>query len=128
VEFAAYNRRRVTYLLFFRCRKEENVTPEAKYQSGLIKRLKERFPGCQVLKNDPQYMQGILDLTIFWGPCWAMLEVKARANASERPNQAYYVEQMDNMSFAAFIYPENEEEVLTALSEAFASRGAARVP
>ena len=101
---------------------------ENQYQAGLIRRLKARFPGCEVLKNDPSYVQGILDLTLFYGPYWAMLEVKRSANASERPNQAYYVEQLNNMSFAAFIYPENEEEVLTALSEAFSSRGAARVP
>lgn len=101
---------------------------ENKYQSGLIKRLKKRFPGSEVVKNDPQQIQGILDLTIFFGPCWAMLEVKDHANAAQRPNQAYYVEHFNNMSFGAFIYPENEEEVLTALEEAFASRGAACVP
>lgn len=97
------------------------------YQAQLIRKLKRMFPGCQVLKNDSQYLQGILDLTLFWGPYWAMLEVKASVNATERPNQAYYVEQMNDMSFAAFIYPENEKEVLTALQEAFASRGATRV-
>jgi hypothetical protein len=97
---------------------------EAHYQAKLVQKLKRRFPGCEILKNDSQYRQGILDLTIFWGCCWAMLEVKASAGASERPNQAYYVERMANMSFAAFIYPENEEEVLAALQEAFASRGA----
>jgi hypothetical protein len=100
---------------------------ENQYQAGLIRRLKERFPGCEVLKNDPSYRQGILDLTLFFGPCWAMLEVKASATAAERPNQAYYVEQFNNMSFGAFIFPENEEEVFTALQEAFASRGAACV-
>jgi hypothetical protein len=94
---------------------------ENKYQAGLIKRLKRRFPGCEILKNDPNYIQGMLDLTILYGPCWATLEVKESATASERPNQAYYVERHKNMSFSAFIYPENEEEVLTALSEAFAS-------
>lgn len=98
---------------------------ENAYQARLIRKLKRTFPGCEVLKNDSQYRQGILDLTLFWGPCWAMLEVKASANSSERPNQAHYVERLNNMSFAAFIYPENEEEVLTALQEAFASRGAA---
>lgn len=101
---------------------------ENAYQAKLIRKLRRMFPGCEVLKNDPQYVQGILDLTLFYGPCWAMLEVKANATAAERPNQAYYVEQMNNMSFAAFIYPENEEEVLTALQEAFASRGAACLP
>jgi hypothetical protein len=86
------------------------------------------FPGCEILKNDPQYRQGMLDLTIFHGPAWAMLEVKASSSAGTRPNQTFYVRRMDDMSFAAFIYPENEEEVLTALQEAFASRGAACVP
>ena len=97
---------------------------ENAYQAKLIKKLKRMFPGCEILKNDPQYVQGILDLTIFWGSTWAMLEVKASADARERPNQDYYVRQMNDMSFAAFIFPENEEEVLAALQEAFASRGA----
>lgn len=97
---------------------------EAAYQGKLIRKLKQVFPGCVVLKNDPQYQQGILDLTILWREFWAMLEVKASARASERPNQRYFVEQLDDMSFAAFIFPENEEEVLLALQEAFASRGA----
>lgn len=94
---------------------------EASYQSKLIGKLKRIFPGCVVLKNDPQYQQGILDLTLLFGSMWAMLEVKASRNARRRPNQEYFVEQLDNMSFAAFICPENEEEVLIALQEAFAS-------
>jgi len=94
---------------------------ESAYQARLIKKLKKLFPGCVVLKNDPQYLQGILDLTLLWKKYWAMLEVKVSGTAANRPNQEYYVEQLDNMSFAAFIYPENEEEVLIALQEAFAS-------
>lgn len=101
---------------------------EATYQARLIRKLKRVFPGCVVLRNDPQQQQGMLDLTLLWGPLWAMLEVKASAEASVRPNQGYFVEQMDNMSFAAFIYPENEEEVLLALQQAFSSRGAACLP
>ena len=101
---------------------------EAAYQAKLIKKLKHIFPGCMVLKNDPQYQQGILDLTILWGDTWAMLEVKASVTARQRPNQDYFVHQLDDMSFAAFIYPENEEEVLLALQEAFSSRGSACVP
>jgi hypothetical protein len=95
---------------------------ENSYQAGLIKRLKKRFPGSEVLKNDPNYIQGMLDLTLLWGPHWATLEVKDHANAATRPNQAYYVEKHKDMSFSAFIYPENEEEVLTELEEAFTSR------
>lgn len=101
---------------------------ENAYQAGLVKRLRARFPGCEIVKNDAGYIQGFPDWTIFYGPCWATLEVKASATAAERPNQAYYVERLNNMGFSAFIYPENEEEVLTALQEAFSSRGAACFP
>ncbi len=100
---------------------------EAAYQAKLIKKLKELFPGCVVLKNDSGYLQGVPDLSVFYGRNWAALEVKASAKAPTQPNQEYYVEEMNAMAFAAFIYPENEEEVLDAMEEAFASRGATRV-
>lgn len=95
---------------------------ENAYQGRLIKKLKRMFPGCEILKNDPNLRQGILDLTIFWEDKWAMLEVKASSRAPEQPNQDWYVRRFNEMSFAAFIFPENEEEVLTALQEAFSSR------
>jgi len=101
---------------------------ENAYQAKLIRKLKRMFPGCEVLKNDSGYRPGILDLTILWGPLWAMLEVKASLDSAFRPNQEYYIEHFGRMSFAAAICPENEEEVLTALQEAFTSRGAACVP
>lgn len=100
---------------------------ESVYQAQLIKKLKDEFPGCVVLKNDAQYQQGILDLTILYQDTWASLEVKASITSPYRPNQRYFVKQLNDMSFAAFIYPENEEEVLIALHEAFASRGRACV-
>jgi hypothetical protein len=101
---------------------------ESAYQRRLIKTLENLFPGCVILKNDPGYRQGILDLAILYHDTWAMLEVKASAASPHQPNQDYYVDQFDNMSFASFIYPENEAEVLLALQEAFAPRGAARLP
>ena len=39
-----------------------------------------------------------------------------------RPNQLYYVEKFNAWSFSAFIYPENEEEVLYALQRSFQNR------
>lgn len=101
---------------------------ESRYQAQLIKRLEQRFPDCVILKNDSEYRPGIPDLTIFVGRRWAMLEVKASARARLQPNQDYYVEQLDRLSFAAFIYPENEEEVLDALESALQPRRKARVP
>lgn len=94
---------------------------ETQYQSALIKKLKHKFPGCVVLKNDPEEVQGIPDLTILYCDKWASLEVKVSATAPYRPNQEHYLHRMDEMSFATTIYPENEEEVLIALEQAFLS-------
>ena len=94
---------------------------ESKFQSRLIKRLRDMFPGCLVLKNDADYIQGIPDLTILHGKNWAILEDKASEDAKKRPNQKYYVDKANGMSFARFICPENEEEVLHELQQAFRS-------
>lgn len=100
---------------------------ENEYQRRLIGKLERLFPGCLVVKNDSGYRQGIPDLAIFLGKKWAFLEVKASATARERPNQRFYIERLSQMGFAAFIYPENEAEVLSALQQALASPGDARV-
>ena len=89
------------------------------FQTHVIKELTELFPGCIILKNDPQYLQGIPDLSIFYGDRWAMLEVKRSENENHQPNQDYYVEELSRMGFAAFIYPENEEEVMCTLTQYF---------
>ena len=85
------------------------------------------FPGCEVLKTDAQYRQGFPDLLILWNEYWATLEVKTSSSSSIRPNQDHYVERLNDMSFAAYIYPENEEEVLNALQQAFKSPRRARI-
>lgn len=95
---------------------------EAQFQRRVIEKLKKRFDGCMVLKNDADYKPGVPDLLILHGDRWAMLEVKRSEAAPHRPNQDYYVDKLNDMSFAAFIYPENEEEVLDELEQAFQSR------
>ena len=87
--------------------KNENV-----FQASLIRTLKNVFPGCIVLKNDPNYIQGIPDLLVLYGPKWIALECKRSADEPHRPNQDYYIDLMDKMSFARFIYPENCQSVL----------------
>ena len=91
---------------------------ENKFQAELIKDLKSRFPGCMVLKNDPDYIQGIPDLTILYGKRWATLECKRSESATHRPNQEYYVDKMNGMSYSRFIFPENKEAILDELQSA----------
>ena len=96
---------------------------EAQFQRTLISEIYDRLPGSLVIQNDPKRIQGIPDLLVLWESRWAMLEVKRSKDEMVQPNQEYYVETLDRMSFATFVYPENMEEVLDALQSAFGIRG-----
>jgi hypothetical protein len=97
---------------------------ENEYKRQLKKRIEDRFPDCLVLKNDEQMLQGVPDMTVLWGPYYAVLEVKRSANAPFRPNQEHYLQFVQDMGGIAFcIHPENEEEVLNALEQSFQACG-----
>jgi hypothetical protein len=104
---------------------------EADYQQNLVTEIYRSFQnyiGAQPLHDiivyvtDPNYLQGIADLMVFYRPTgkFAMLEVKLSAKSKEQPNQRWYIEHWGQTIFAAFIYPENQEEVLLALRQALA--------
>lgn len=95
---------------------------ENQFQASLIKELRARFPGCIIFKTDPSYIQGAPDLLVLYKDRWASLEVKKDKKASHQPNQDYYVETMNKMSFSAFIYPENKEEILHDLERSLQGR------
>ena len=94
---------------------------ESKFQAELIREVRDMFPGCIVLKNDAGYLQGFPDLLILYKNMWAALEVKRSLAAARRPNQEYYIDELGGMSFAAFICPENKQEVLSELQQTFAA-------
>jgi hypothetical protein len=100
---------------------------ETPFEQSLIRELRVMFPGCIIQKLDANLTQGIPDRLILWGDKWAVLECKASATADRQPNQEYYVDLMNAMSFAAFIYPQNKEDVLRELQLAFGSCGTTRV-
>ena len=100
---------------------------ENDYQSQLIKDIYKRWPEAFVFKNDPNYMQGVPDLIVLVGKRWAMLEVKRAPKSPHQPNQDYYVDLMNKMSFAAFIFPENQEEVLDEMERSLQPRRKARI-
>ena len=91
---------------------------EREFQAKTIKRIKELFPGCIVLKNDAGYLQGFPDFLILYGQRWAALEFKREGDAHKQPNQIYYVQKTAEMSFGRFIFPENVEDVLNELQQA----------
>jgi hypothetical protein len=77
--------------------------------------LKRRFPGGYFLKQDAGMRQGIPDRLFLWEDKWASFETKRGAKEANQPNQPFYVEKMNEMSFAAFVNPDNYEEVLDDL-------------
>jgi len=100
---------------------------ESNFQSKLIAKIEVLFPGCVVLKNDPNYLQGIPDLIILFGNMWASLEVKREKDSDRQPNQEYYVALFNEMSYSSFVYPENEERVLYELQQTFRPKRSTRI-
>lgn len=100
---------------------------ESGFQASVIRELNEVFPGCIVLKNDPNYLQGFPDLLVLYKNKWAALEVKRSRSARAQPNQEYYVDILGEMSYAAFIYPENRELIFDELQRTFQPRRQTRL-
>lgn len=93
---------------------------ERDFQANVIKELRDIFPDSYILKCDGSNTpQGFPDILILYKNKWAVLEFKRADNATKRPNQDYYINHLGNMSFARFIYPENKEDVLNELQQAF---------
>lgn len=90
---------------------------ESGFQDKLRDEIKALFPGCMIFKMDQ--IQGIPDLLILFNKKWASLENKKSATAKRQPNQEYYVDLMNKMSFSRFVCPENKDEVLNELAKFF---------
>lgn len=86
---------------------------ESGFQDRLRDEIKQKYPDSLIFKMDQ--IQGIPDLLVLHKSKWASLECKKNATASHRPNQDYYVDKLNDMSFARFVYPENKDQVLEEL-------------
>ncbi|TET24332.1 MAG: hypothetical protein E3J73_08410 [Candidatus Bathyarchaeum sp.] len=94
------------------------MTSERVLQSSIIKELERQYPEAVVLKIDSPYIQGFPDLLFLQNNFWAALEVKRARNAVRQPNQKYWVDKLDLLSFSRFIYPSNLGKVFDELEEA----------
>lgn len=88
---------------------------ESQFQRKFIAELKDIFEDCVVLKNDPNYIQGMPDLVIFYKDKYAMLECKKSLKEQHQPNQDYYITKFNTMAYASFVCPENKEQVIKEL-------------
>lgn len=95
---------------------------ERDYKPKLLERIEKRLPGVEIIFGDTRYKQGTPDVVLLYKDRWALLEVKRSPTASKRPNQDYYVDKYNSMSYAAFIHPENEEDILNELEHALKAK------
>lgn len=101
---------------------------ERDFKSRVVSDIRKKIlPGCLLTMGNSASQQGIPDVFIVYYDKWAMLEFKRAPNSIHQPNQDYFVDKFNDWSFAAFIYPENAEEVLSELEQALAPRRKARV-
>lgn len=101
---------------------------ERNYQPKVIKKITERLPDSEIFKGDTRYKQGSPDLIVLNGRCWATLEVKKNDSATRQPNQKYYINKLNDMSYAAFIHPDNEEDTLDELQRTLQDQRCSFVP
>lgn len=88
---------------------------ESNFQARLIRQLEAEFPGAVVIKTDPNYIQGFPDLLFLQDSFWGALEVKRARNSVRQPNQQYWVQRLNLMSYSRFIHPGNAVDILEEL-------------
>lgn len=101
---------------------------EKDFEQDLCKELEATFPGCVILKNDPNYIQGFPDRLILFKNKWAAFETKRETKSARQVNQEYYVSKLDDMSYSRFVSPENKDEFVDELQSTFGTRRKARAP
>jgi Holliday junction resolvase len=91
------------------------MAKESDFQAKVIKKLKSL--GLAVVKNQagPGVPTGFPDLTAFGEGIYFCLECKASARAKKQPRQDYWVNKLNEWSYAAFIYPSNYDKVMSEI-------------
>lgn len=100
---------------------------ESIFKRRLIARIKELYPGAIILKNDANHIQGFPDQLILYDDRWAAFEAKKDRSSPYQTNQEYWVKTLNDMSFARFVYPQNQEAFLDELQQALRPSRRARI-
>jgi len=95
---------------------------ERNFQPVVIQRLQAMLPGAIVYKNAP--FQGFPDVMVLYKHTWAVLECKRSPDEPFQPNQRYYLDLTNEMSFSRVVFPENLDKVLEELYAYFTARTA----
>lgn len=101
---------------------------ETKFEKYLVDKIHREFPGSFVIKTDPSYLQGFPDRLILYNTRWACFEVKRTINSPFQPNQQYYIDLLNQMSFATVVSPETQEDFFDEIQRTLRAFRSTRVP
>lgn len=112
-----------SHLIFCLVKEKSMGKLESDFQHHVISRLNELVGRHGYILNlDGSYIQGFPDILVLYKGRWAALECKKSSIEKEQPNQRYYIEALNHLSFASFIYPAIEDEVINDLQQALRLR------
>lgn len=94
---------------------------ESEFKRKFKNMLEQSYPGCVLVDINPEQFRSFPDLLFLYDKFWATFEMKRTVGSAVRPNQPYWVEKLDNMSFSRFVEPGTAKEVLDDLARAIQS-------
>ena len=92
---------------------------ESGFKKKFLDNLEIRFPGIVIVQTDPTNFLSFPDIILLYGNRWAALETKRNTKARKQPNQPHWIRELNDMSYASFLSPENQQEVLDELEQLF---------
>lgn len=92
---------------------------ESDFKQMFFDELRDILPGCLILRGNSAWIQGFPDNVVLHRDGWFAFEFKRGPRAKRRPNQEYYIDLLDDMSYSTFVDPTNYREVLDAVQQAF---------
>ena len=96
---------------------------ESEFRKAFLEEVQNRIDplnkGFLFFLNASNAFRSFPDIVILGSHKWAALEFKKSKRASHQPNQEYYINKLNEIGYASFVYPENAEEILNDLEELF---------
>ena len=96
------------------------MAKESEFKTKLYREIRKKFPGTEVVPNDPSFVQGFPDATVYLpNGKYILLEGKKTKTSARQPNQDYYVNESPLAPNAMFVYPENKKEVMKEIERRY---------
>jgi hypothetical protein len=91
---------------------------ESRFKADFKDEIKRRIPHVKMYEPKTN-RRGRPDLILLGPGTWAAIEFKREEDAPRQPNQEKHMDELAEMGYSCFAYPEIAEEVLGGLERLF---------